>query len=161
MIKSLVSVYRAEAVRLLQRMHLSATQPDRDKLVADIKDRMWTDDELFLDGLDLHIRWHHEVENRVVNIYGKTVFGNLVRFDNRESVRVNADMVRYIVYGAGRPHNSMSHAIETGEFIGLLKTSMDDPDSFWVIHKDRRESVTLECFECAVLIVPEIMEDTR
>lgn len=161
MIKSLIAVYRAEALRLLQRMSLSATQPDRDKLVVDIKDRMRTDDELFLDGLDLHIRWHHEVENRVVNIYGKTVFGNLVRFDNQESIRANADMVRYIVYGAGRPHNSMSTAIETGEFIGLLKTSMNDPDSFWVVHQDRSESVTHECFELAALIVPEIMEDTR
>jgi len=161
MITSLTAVYRAEALRLLQRMSLSATQPDRDKLVADIKDRMETDDKLFLDGLDLHIRWHHEVENRVVNIYGRTVFGNLVRFDNRESIRASADMVRYVIYGTGRRFRFMPRGIETGEFIGLLKTSMNDPDSFWVIHDDKSESVTRECLECAALIVPEIMEDTR
>lgn len=159
MIKSVIAVYRAEAVRLLKRMSLSATQPDRSKLVADIKDRMLTDDELFLDGLDLHIRWHHEVENQVVNIYGETVYGNLVRFDNRESIRANADMFRNVIYGGVRSR-PVSRGIETGKLIGLLKTSMNDPESFWVIHHERSEFVTHECFEHAALIVPKIMEDT-
>jgi hypothetical protein len=161
MIKSLIAAYREEALRLLQRMSLSATQPDRNKLVADIMDRMWTDDDLFLDGLDLHIRWHHEVENRVVNIYGSTVYGNLVRFDNWESIRANADMFKQVIYGVGRRYRYMPRGIETGEFIGLLKTSMNISDHFWVIHQDRSENVTHQCLEYAALIVPEIMEDTR
>jgi len=125
-----------------------------DDSAAKLRAGLMEDDGAFLDAVELFIKFKRMVDG-FVRIHGRNIYGNLIRFDDVQSLRAGMDLFRLRIERRGR--SFVFRNIREGNQIAFLRTA-EDSCSYWIVFSKRDELVTSEIFASAYCTVVNVRE---